>query len=106
VKPFMEINTLKLLGYLLDQPWHNQCEIIPEYMPKFPHADTKPRVVVRYNNGTEYPAFLRYSCGPQQGYFWDSYGDEMQNIELAIIALSKAPFPRSVSPIQFSIPIK
>lgn len=95
-----------LVGLLLDAPWHSQCEIIPAYMPPFPREDTRPRVVVRHNNGTEHPAFLRYSCGPKQGFFWDIYGDDMQKVELAIIALSKAPYPRSVAPLVFKLPIR
>lgn len=95
----------RLVGLLLDQPWHAQCEIVPDHMPKFPGPDTRPKVVVRHNNGTEYPAFLRHSCGPKQGFFWDVYGDDMQNIELAIIALSQAPYPRSVAPIVVKFPI-
>jgi len=30
-------------------------------------------------------------------------GDDMQDIELAIIALSQAPFPRNVGPLEFKI---
>jgi hypothetical protein len=75
-------------------------------MPPFPREDTRPTVVIRHNNGTEYPAFLRYSCGPKQGFFWDSYGDDMQEVELAIVALSQAPYPRSVAPMVFKLPIR
>jgi len=35
----------------------------------------------------------------------DLYGEDMQTVELAIIALSKAPTPRYVGPITFSIPL-
>lgn len=100
------INPEKLIGLLLDQPWHAQCEIVPDYMPPYPGTDTRPTVVVRHNNGTEYPAFLRYSCGPKQEYFWDVYGDDMHTPELALLALSKAPYPRSVAPIVFHFPLK
>lgn len=61
---------------------------------------------VRYNDGTEYPPFLRYSCGPKQGFFWDIYGDDMHSVELAIIALSNAPYPRSVEPMVVKFPIR
>lgn len=99
------IDALSLVGYLLDQPWHHECEVIPAYMPSNPSAETRPKVIVRHNNGTEYPAFLRHSCGPAQGFFWDIYGDDMQNPELAIIALSHAPYPRSVAPMIFHLPL-
>jgi hypothetical protein len=97
------VDTQRLVELLLDEPWHTQCEIIPDYMPPHPHQDTRPSVVVKHNNGTEYPAFLRYSQGPSQRFFWDTYGDDMLNIELAIIALSKSPYPRSVAPLVFKI---
>lgn len=96
----------RLVGLLLDQGWHAQCEIVPDYMPPHPYQHTRPRVVVRHNNGTDYPAFLRYSCGPQQGFFWDIYGDDMQSVELAIVALSKAPYPRGVAPIIVRFPVR
>jgi hypothetical protein len=99
------INAQRLAGYLLDQPWHRNCEIIPDYMPPFPDKNTRPSVKVRYNDGSEYPPFLRYSQGPKQGFFWDVYGDDMQDLELAIIALSRAPAPVSVGPIVVSIPL-
>ena len=55
------IDDIDLVNLLLDEDWHTQCEIIPDYMPPFPREDTRPSVVVRHNNGTEYPAYLRYS---------------------------------------------
>ena len=96
-------NTMKLIGYLLDQPWHQKCEIILNYMPPYPTPDTRPSVQVCYNNGAEHPPYLRHSRGPLQGYFWDIYGDDMLNIELAILALSQAPAPVNVSPIVFKL---
>lgn len=79
--------------------WREGCEIIPEYMPPHPNADTKPRVVVRHKDSGK---FLRYSCGPKQGHFWDSYGDDYQLEALAKLALSQArepvPFDRGRDP--------
>lgn len=100
-KKSMEVNLKRLIDLLLDQPWHKDCEVIPDYMPPHPSPDTRPSVVVRHNNGTAHPAFLRHSRGPKQGFFWDIYSDDMQEIELAILALSQAPYPRSVSPLTF-----
>lgn len=97
------IDAARLVALLLDEPWHAQCEIIPDYMPPSPRLDTRPSVQVRFNDGTEHPPFLRYSRGPKQGYFWDIYGEDMQTIELAVFALSQAPAPRNVGPIVFSI---
>jgi hypothetical protein len=101
----LPIDATKLTKILLEETWHEKCEIIADYMPKFPREDTRPTVQVRYNDGTEYPPMLRYSRGPKQGFFWDIYGEDMQTVELAIIALSKAPTPRYVGPIVFSIPL-
>lgn len=99
------LDASKLMGLLLDEPWHQDCEIIPDYMPPSPRPDTRPSVKVRFNNGTEHPPFLRYSKGPKQGYFWDIYGDDMHSMELAVFALSQAPAPRNVGPIVFRIPL-
>lgn len=103
---FKNVNLAKLISLILDQSWHAQCEIIPDYMPPYPDSTTRLSVQVRYNNGTEYPPFLRYSCGPKQCFFWDIYGDDMQSVELAIIALSNAPYPRSVAPIVVKFPLR
>lgn len=94
-----------ILPYLLDESWHKECEIILDYMPRYPNKDTKPTVQIRHNNGTKYPAFLRYSKGPKQGFFWDVYGEDFHNPNLALIALSQAPAPRSVAPLTFTIPL-
>lgn len=94
----------KLAALLLDQDWHKQCDIVPDYMPPFPREDTRPTVQVRFNNGSEYPPFLRHSCGPKQGFFWDIYGDDMQTVELAVLALSQAPAPRYVGSVTFCAP--
>lgn len=102
-------NDLKIFDHLvtllLDQPWHDRCEIIPDYMPPFPGKDTQPRMVVRFNDGTKYAPFLRFSHGPKQGFFWDAYGDDLQNVALAILAIHQAPAPVSVAPYEFKIAI-
>jgi hypothetical protein len=100
------VSNKKLIDYLLDQEWHKNCEIIPDYMPPYPNKDTRPSVQVRYQDGSEYPPFLRYSKGAKQGFFWDIYGEDMHNIELAILAISQAPFPLYVGPITFKIDLK
>lgn len=99
------VDARRLTMLLLDQPWHANCEIIPDYMPPYPRPETRPTVQVRYNNGTQYAPFLRYSAGPKQGFFWDIYGDDMLTIELAIVALSIAPAPVDVGPITFTFPL-
>lgn len=92
-----------LIKLLLDQEWHKKCDIIPDYMPPYPDEKTRPSVQVKYNDESEYPPFLRYSKGPKQGFFWDIYGEDMLSVELAIVALSQAPYPRSVGPITFKL---
>lgn len=71
--------------------WRVHAEIIPAYMPPFPRPDTKPIVVVKYDK-----SFLRHSCGPRQGFFWDLYGDDFMNVGLAFKALIEAPTPSSL----------
>ena len=87
------INAKRLVEYLLDQPWHKHCELARE----------EKRLVLKFNNGKEYPPYLRFSGGAKQGFFWDVYGDDLVNTELAVIALSEAPAPVDVSPVTFTI---
>jgi len=105
--PSFDVQTL--VKNLLDQWWHAECEIIPGYMPPYPSENTRPKVVVMFPNPFE-NVFLRYSCGPAQGFFWDIYGDDMQCVELAILALSKAPVPLNFrkleSHVKFEFPLK
>jgi len=87
-----EFSLENLIELILNQPWHKECEIIPNYMPPYPNKDTRPSTVVVYKNDHS-DVFLRYSKGPRQGFSWDIYGDDMHSVELAIIALSTAPLP-------------
>lgn len=101
-----EEREVRFQQYLLDQPWHSRCDIIRDYTCRPTRRKTRPTVQVRYNDGSEHPPFLRYSCGPKQGFFWDVYGEDFQDVQLAVIALSKAPAPVNVGPITFSFPLK
>jgi len=82
----------KLLEYLVSEQWQRECVIIPEYMPPFPNEQARPKCVVRLGEGKD-AVFLRYSKGPKQEHFWDVYGDDYHNPELALIALARAPAP-------------
>lgn len=68
--------------------WRAEAEIIADYMPPYPRADTRPICVVRFRD-----SFLRHSKGPRQGHFWDMYGDDYLSPELALMALLEAPVP-------------
>lgn len=70
--------------------WRALASIVPDYTPPYPRED-RPRCVVRFDN-----SFLRYSCGPRQGHFWDVYGDDYLTPEFALIALLEAPIPPGV----------
>jgi hypothetical protein len=74
-------------------PWRKYVEIIPDYMPPYPHKDTRPTVQIRYGEW-----FLRYSKEPSQNYFWDMYGEDFLSVELALVALQYAPAPPSGKP--------
>jgi hypothetical protein len=91
-----EINLKRLIDYLTPFDWQRDCEIIPAYMPPFPRADTRPRCVIRWRGEDGSDTFLRHSAGPMQGHFWDNYGDDYNNPELAIMALYQAPPPSRV----------
>lgn len=77
--------------------WRFNAEIVQDYMPPYPRKDTKPRLVVRYpyvnEKDEQNHSYLRYSVGPKQGFLWDIYGDDMQNVALAFKALCEAPTP-------------
>jgi hypothetical protein len=68
--------------------WRRDVEIIPAYVPPYPRPGDKPTCVVHYKD-----AFLRYSCGPAQGFFWDCYGDDFLNVALALRAILECPIP-------------
>ena len=68
--------------------WRKHAEIVPRYFPPYRNTDTRAKCVVRCGS-----SFLRHSAGPRQGYFWDCYGDDFINPELALIALCAAPVP-------------
>lgn len=81
-----------------NRPWIAQAEIVPEYMPPHARPDTRPKCVVRYDftdprDGKKDACFLRYSKGPEQGHFWDVYGDDYMRPTLALRALLEAPAP-------------
>lgn len=97
------VDAKKLIEVMFDQRWHRDCEFIDGYMPPYPGKDTRPTCVVRYK---PFGCFLRYSKGPRQGFFWDIYGDDMQTIELAVVALASAPAPRDCRPITFTFPLE
>lgn len=83
----------RLVCLLLTQHWMHECRIIPDYMPPYPNADTRPTCQIQYVYKDGSDTGLRYSKGPLQGFTWDSYGDDFHSPELALIALSQAPAP-------------
>jgi hypothetical protein len=86
----------RLVGALLGHVWQHECKIIPDYMPPYPRADTRPTCQVHYYYKDGTYCGLRYSRGPRQGWGWDSYGDDLHSPELALIAISEAPPPPRV----------
>ena len=64
-------------------------EIVKNYMPPYPRPGTQPKkFVVKHRRSN---MFLRHSCGPIQGYFWDMYGDDFDHEEWALWAAYHAP---------------
>jgi hypothetical protein len=79
-----------------------KAEIIENYMPPFPRADTKPITAIRCGEW-----FLRYSKGPKTGSFWDMYGEDYQSVELAREELVKAPpVPTHKPYLEFKLPMR
>ena len=72
-----QVDAQELFKVILPFKWQRHCEIITEYMPPNPNEYTRPRIVVRYLHESDMQWYLRYSKGPQQGFFWDSYGDDL-----------------------------
>ena len=89
------LNASLLVKHLLNEPWHRNCTVIPDYMPPYPSEKTRPTLQIRFSFGPDDDrVFLRYSHGPKQGFLWDIYGDDFQSMELALLALSRAPTPQ------------
>lgn len=106
------INPAKLLDLMLDDvsgnvnAWWSLVEIVPNYMPPFPRADTRPSIRVRCLVRPDEPqsapgvstgrySHLRRSLAGWQsgGYFWDCYGDDWPSVEHALLAVLHAPVP-------------
>jgi len=86
----------KLINLMLTEHWMHECKIIPDYMPPYPSADTRPTCQIHYIYKDGSDTGLRFSNGPLQGYFWDIYGDDFRSPELALVALSQAPPPTRI----------
>lgn len=87
---YRQIRFGRILDEYLDvECWRRNVEIVINYMPNHPDERTKPRVIIRYKT-----AYLRYSGGPGTGTFWDCYGDDFLNLDLAFFEALKAQGPR------------
>jgi hypothetical protein len=95
-----QFDMARLLASLLNDHWMHECEILPAYVPPRAETGRRPECRVRYVREDRERFFLRYSKGPLQGYFWDAYGDDMHDPELAVVAISRSPAPPGVSVIQ------
>ena len=87
----------KLLRLMLPQHWMHECEIVPAYMPPHPNKDTRPRCVVRYRRENGNETFLRSGGEAWPVLFWDVYGDDFRQPEMALLAIARAPAPSHVS---------
>lgn len=97
---YSQFNMQKLVNLLLTDIWMHECEIIVDWMPKFPREDTQPICAVRWKSRPDSEGtYLRYSSGPLQGYFWDIYPDNMHSPELALLAISRVSPPVNVGKV-------
>jgi hypothetical protein len=94
-----QFDMVRLLASLLTDHWMHECEILPAYLPANADEGDRPECRVRYVREDGHVYFLRYSKGPLQGYFWDLYGEDMNEPELAVVAISRSPAPPGVSVI-------
>jgi hypothetical protein len=90
----------KLISELLrldqwEYHWRRNLVIVPNYMPPYPRKETTFRCVVKFecSDLSNLAIFLRHSAGPRQGFFWDLYGDDFYNVNLALMACLEAPPP-------------
>ncbi len=93
----------RMAKYLLREPWHKDCTILPDYVAPFAKEGARPKLIICFEFEDQ-KVFLRHSLGPRQGFSWDCYGDDFQKMELALIALSQAPMPQRAS-MTFKIPL-
>jgi hypothetical protein len=91
-----KLDVAKLVAILFTQHWMHECKIIPDYMPPFPSATTRPTCQIQYTYEDGTTTHLRHSNGPLQGFFWDIYGDDFHSPELAVAMLAQAPAPTRV----------
>jgi hypothetical protein len=82
------IDVGRLVRRLLPFRWQRECVILDG---RKPDSSVCAVLVKHIPTGL----FLRCSQGPQQGYFWDGYGDHLLDPELALVAISQAPDPSS-----------
>lgn len=78
--------------------WFSEIEIIKDYLPPNPlqKGPREPkRTVIRHVPSR---SFLRHSCGPRQGHFWDCYGDDYLDENLALLSVMQAPPPPRAAP--------
>jgi len=76
--------------------WRRHATIVVNYKPPHAAPEDPGKCVVLFDchrDGKPYRVFLRHSKGPRQGHDWDSYGDDYQTPELALMALLQAPVP-------------
>lgn len=103
----------KLVELLVDteygnaNPWLSLVEIIPDFMPAFPQADTKPTVRVRCLVDSTQPEagpgvitsrYVYLCCKGlagwrSHGYIWQDVGADFLSVEHALLAVVHAPVP-------------
>lgn len=81
IKPLLQhVNLEKLLKLLLHYKWQRDCRL---------EKDEDSVKIHHIPSGY----YLRHSAGPGLNQFWDTYGDNYMEPELALVALVKAPPP-------------
>lgn len=86
---YRQIRFGKILNEHLSLPrWKRDILIIENYMPPYPDERTKPKTVIKYRN-----SFLRTSRGSWTGSFWDCYGADFHDLDLAFAEVLKCEAP-------------
>jgi len=92
LNPARELIVKSLLLATNRHPWKMQAEIVMGYCAPYARRDEQ-KIVIRFRHNKERTSYLRYSCGPGAGFFWDMSGDDFLDVGLAFRALQEAHRP-------------
>lgn len=85
-----------LVSNLIIHRWQRHCVISKTKLTGNGFGTIPLKLIVSYTSNDGTVNYLRYSTGPSTWFFWDVYGDDFLNPEIALLAISKCPPPPNV----------